>query len=494
MRTFLSLATVFSGATALLPIISDGNKFYQLQEDGTKSPDSFTIIGVDYQPGGSSGFDANSGKDVLSDANTCLRDFWLLSQIGVNTIRVYTVSPWTNHDECMSIANALGIYVILDASSPYIALNRDDPASSYNSNLLNWVFGQIDAFKGYPNMLGLFAGNEVVNDGSSASKAPKYVRALQRDMKNYVKLHANRSIPIGYSAADDDVWRVAMWDYLECGNSTSKSDFYGINSYDWCSGSSDWQSSGYGNIATTFENSSIPLFFSEFGCNKNTPRTFTEIGAVYGPDQPNLANVLSGGLIYEYSNEANNYGLVDIDSDGNVQLRQDYSNLKDALSKIDYNSTTLSDNSPSTPQQCDNSSLPSGASQFSFDLDLPDCPDENLLSQGGGNQNTGSLVDVASYTSISATIVNNSSSTITPTISFNSQNLVNSQTRLPSSSYSGGSVSTSSSSPSSQTSHSTASSSAASSASKSTSSDAAAHAGAQVSVCITIAALILSLI
>lgn len=261
MRKFISLAALFSGTTALLPIIADGNRFYQLQEDGTKSPESFTIIGVDYQPGGSSGFDANSGKDVLSDAGTCLRDFWLLSQIGVNTIRVYTVSPWTNHDECMSIANALGIYVILDASSPYIALNRDDPESSYDSNLLNWVFGQIDAFKGYPNTLGLFAGNEVVNDGDSASKDPKYIRALQRDMKNYVKLHANRTIPIGYSAADDNVWRVAMWDYLQCGNDTSKSDFYGINSYDWCSGSSDWQSSGYGTIASTFKNSSIPLFF-----------------------------------------------------------------------------------------------------------------------------------------------------------------------------------------------------------------------------------------
>lgn len=492
MRKFISLAALFSGTTALLPIIADGNRFYQLQEDGTKSPESFTIIGVDYQPGGSSGFDANSGKDVLSDAGTCLRDFWLLSQIGVNTIRVYTVSPWTNHDECMSIANALGIYVILDASSPYIALNRDDPESSYDSNLLNWVFGQIDAFKGYPNTLGLFAGNEVVNDGDSASKDPKYIRALQRDMKNYVKLHANRTIPIGYSAADDNVWRVAMWDYLQCGNDTSKSDFYGINSYDWCSGSSDWQSSGYGTIASTFKNSSIPLFFSEYGCIKNSPRTFTEIGAVYGPDEDNLADILSGGLIYEYSNEANGYGLVDIDSDGNIQLREDYSNLKDALSKIDYNSTSLSNDSPPDAPTCDKNSLPSGAGDFSFDTDLPDCPDEDLLSKGGGNQNTGSIVDVASHTSISATIVNNSSSTLTPSVSFNTQFLVNSQTRLASSFSKANSDSSSAASATKATSTGN-SGSASSSASKSTSSG-AAHSSTQVSICAAIAALILGLI
>ena len=65
------------------------------------------------------------------------------------------------------------------------------------------VFAVIEAFKGYDNVLALFAGNEVVNDGQSAAVSPRYVKAVVRDMKNYIAAHVSRAIPIGYSAADD---------------------------------------------------------------------------------------------------------------------------------------------------------------------------------------------------------------------------------------------------------------------------------------------------
>jgi len=65
------------------------------------------------------------------------------------------------------------------------------------------VFAVIEAFKGYDNLLALFAGNEVVNDEESAAVSPRYVKAVVRDMKNYIAAHVYRSIPIGYSAADD---------------------------------------------------------------------------------------------------------------------------------------------------------------------------------------------------------------------------------------------------------------------------------------------------
>jgi Glucanosyltransferase len=61
----------------------------------------------------------------------------------------------------------------------------------------------IEAFKGYDNVLAMFAGNEVVNDHQSATVSPRYVKAVVRDMKNYIAAHVGRSIPIGYSAADD---------------------------------------------------------------------------------------------------------------------------------------------------------------------------------------------------------------------------------------------------------------------------------------------------
>ena len=65
------------------------------------------------------------------------------------------------------------------------------------------MFAVIEAFKGYDNLLALFAGNEVVNDEESAAVSPRYVKAVVRDMKNYIAAHVYRSIPIGYSAADD---------------------------------------------------------------------------------------------------------------------------------------------------------------------------------------------------------------------------------------------------------------------------------------------------
>lgn len=50
---------------------------------------------------------------------------------------------------------------------------------------------------------------------------------------------------------------------------------------------------------------------SEFGCITNT-RTFTEVAALYNTE---MTSVFSGGLVYEYSEEGNGYGLVTIDGD-----------------------------------------------------------------------------------------------------------------------------------------------------------------------------------
>jgi len=73
------------------------------------------------------------------------------------------------------------------------------------------VFAVIEAFKGYDNLIALFAGNEVVNDEQSAAVSPRYVKAVVRDMKNYIAAHVYRAIPIGYSAADD--LKVRSWKF-----------------------------------------------------------------------------------------------------------------------------------------------------------------------------------------------------------------------------------------------------------------------------------------
>lgn len=398
--SILSAAALLATAHALIPIEIKGNRFIRPALDASSDGEVFQVLGVDYQPNGASGYDGSANSDVLTHADTCLRDAFVLQQLGINTIRIYTVNPWLNHDECMSIFNAAGIYVVLDVNSPLggESIARNDPGPSYNAGYLNRVFGIIDAFQGYPNLLGFFAGNEVVNDAASAQVAPPYVRAVIRDIKDYIALHSNRTIPVGYSAADDIALRQAMWAYLECGDDSSRADFYGLNSYQWCSGRDNFQTSGYQTLLNTFQNTAIPIFLSEFGCNAVSPRTFDEIPlGVYGP----LASAFSGGLVYEYSQEANNYGLVDIREDGTVRLQQDFANLQAAYNKINLKPEAESQVSAIPFPQCDAnivSVISALDSSFNSTFDLPPCPVPDVLKNGVGNNNKGKIIDFGSTT------------------------------------------------------------------------------------------------
>jgi hypothetical protein len=380
--------------SGLIPLEIKGSRFVKPSTNSSDPGQEFIVVGIDYQPGGSSAFNPGGNSDVLTDADACLRDGYLLQQLGVNAIRVYSVNPWLNHDECMSIFNGVGIYVVIDVNNPFSALSRTDPASSYNQGYLNNVFGVIDAFKDYPNVLGFLSGNEVVNDATSAAVCPPYIRAVQRDMKQYIAKHSSRAIPVGYSAADDITLRLATWEYLQCGDDISKSDFYGLNSYEWCSGTNDWQTSGYGLLESSFNSTSIPVFLSEYGCNKNSPRTFDE---VYQGIYAQLDDVFSGGLVYEYSQETSNYGLVNLDDNGDAQILQDYVNLQAAYNKIKLPTTSADDISNGTAaSECSASSISSIDNGFSTNFTLPPCPAPDMLENGGGNTNIGKIVNITS--------------------------------------------------------------------------------------------------
>lgn len=67
---------------------------------------------------------------------------------------------------------------------------------------------------------------------------------------------------------------------------------------------------------------------SEYGCNKND-RQFNEVAALYST---NMTSVYSGGLVYEYSQEESDYGLVEINGDSVTELT-DFTTLKNAFSK-----------------------------------------------------------------------------------------------------------------------------------------------------------------
>ncbi|MCJ1474735.1 hypothetical protein MMC13_003395 [Lambiella insularis] len=344
----------------------------------------------------------NTGVDPLSNGTTCLRDAALMQKLGINTIRVYNLGPAIDHDECVSIFNAVGIYMILDVNSPLPneSLNAEDPGSSYDSTYLQQIFGIVEAFKDYPNTLGFFAGNEDINDGNSASLDPPYLRAVTRDLKNYIAQHANRSIPVGYSAADVRPLLVDTWQYLQCAingstNDPTRIDFFGLNSYSWCGGppATTFDTAGYNTLIADFSNTTVPVFFSEYGCNKVEPRIWDDAQALYSSA---MTAFFSGGLAYQWTEDSNNFGLVNVSSNSSVQLRVDFDNFQAQLNKLNVAELESSNGTATalTPPVCQNSLI--GNSGISNDFTIPSIPPggQDMIDNGLSNPNNGKLVQV----------------------------------------------------------------------------------------------------
>ncbi|KAL0940357.1 1,3-beta-glucanosyltransferase [Colletotrichum truncatum] len=383
-------------AAAVKPLTVQGNSFVN------PSGERFQIVGVDYQIGGSAGYDPKHGKDPLSDGDVCMRDAALLQRLGANAIRVYNLDPNLNHDACASIFNAAGMYMIIDVNSPLVgeSITSFEPWTSYYAAYMNRTFAVVEAFKSYPNTLAFFSGNEVMNNVETAKDVPPYLRAITRDLKNYISKHSDRTIPVGYSAADVRSILVDSWNYLQCAENgdekdPSRVDLFGLNSYSWC-GDSDFKKSTYDQLVSSLKDTSVPVFFSEFGCNEVTPRVFTEIQSIYGSDMNGL---FSGGLVYEYSQEANNYGLVKVNSDKSVQLLVDYENLAAQYKKVDFKTlqaTKAPTNAPKPPK-CDSSLIKEKGFNNNFTLPVVPPGGDDLIKNGIKNKPSGKIISISDW-------------------------------------------------------------------------------------------------
>ncbi|KAH3686139.1 hypothetical protein WICPIJ_002885, partial [Wickerhamomyces pijperi] len=112
----------------------------------------------------------------------------------------------------------------------------------------------------------------------------------------------------------------------------------------------------------------------EYGCNTQGTREFSEVASIYSTQ---MSSVFSGGLVYEYSQEADNYGLVEINGDS-VTTLDDFNNLKDML-----NSTTDPTGDGGYVTTNTASSCPTG---WDFDINVPDTPSDasSLFEKGAG--------------------------------------------------------------------------------------------------------------
>ncbi|KAL5445095.1 hypothetical protein PMIN07_003646 [Paraphaeosphaeria minitans] len=336
MKSFVTLsiwgaaiAPVFAGVVPrqsngkLTPVTVEGNAFYAGDE-------RFYMRGVAYQPGG-----ASDAKDPLLDLENLRRDVKNFKDLGINTVRIYTIDNSENHDEGMAILDEAGIYLALDANTPQYSLNRESNATlhrSYNDVYLQSVFSTIDQFADYNNLLVFFSGNEVINAVNNTNAAP-YIKAVTRDMKQYISNRHSRQIPVGYSAADvtEVIEQQAL--YFDCGTDDSRADFFAFNDYSWCdkeNGLQTFTGAGWDKKVETYKNFPRPIFLSEHGCIKPN-RQWGEIAALFSTK---MTGVYSGGLAYEYTVEPNGYGIVDINDDGDIEPNDDFKSLKAAYANV----------------------------------------------------------------------------------------------------------------------------------------------------------------
>ncbi|KAG0171613.1 1,3-beta-glucanosyltransferase gas1 [Apophysomyces sp. BC1015] len=281
------------------------------------------IVFVAYQPRTN-----NALIDPLADASACVRDAALMSKLGLNVVRVYEIDPKKNHDACMKAFADVGLYILLDIATPKFSINREAP--EYDVGLYSAYKATVDVFAKYDNMLAFIAGNEVTNNNTN-TLASAFVKAAVRDIRRYIQSSQKRYIPVGYASNDDADVRLPLKDYFNCGKAEEQVDFYGVNLYEWC-GDSTFDKSGFAERTREFANYSKPVFLSEYGCNLVSPRPFGEVEAIYGPQ---MTEVWSGGVVYEWTQENNNYGLVQLGgSAATTALLPDYTNLQNALARI----------------------------------------------------------------------------------------------------------------------------------------------------------------
>lgn len=281
---------------------------------------------------------------------------------------MYAIDPTKGHSKCMNALANAGIYVVADLSAPGQSIIRSSP--TWNDDLYSRYAQVVDAMANYTNTLGFFAGNEVTNNDTN-TEASAFVKAAVRDMKAYIKQKNYRTIGVGYATSDDAGIRDQVASYFDCGDDRANAiDFFGYNIYSWC-GDSSYTLSGYDQRTAEFENYNVPVFFAEYGCNEVMPRKFTEVQALYGD---NMTSVWSGGIVYMYFEEANNYGLVTV-SGNSVSTLADFSYLSQQIASVTPSSVSMAAYTPTNtaPANC-----PSVGATWAASNNLPPTPNRQL--------------------------------------------------------------------------------------------------------------------
>ena len=305
-----------------------GNAFWRGRE-------RFLIKGISYIPRSPGGGQHGVPIDPLNDErlHDLKQDVEILQGLGLNTIQVEAINPDYDHAKAMTLLARAGMYVLIkvcrELKAPEISGRTAadgvhfDTAPYYSADLLKRAIQIVDEFADYSNTLGFMMNGEVINS-VSVSKMAEVSRAGVADIKAFLHLRGGRQVPVGIAVADRADMRTSMLRYFTAGSKEERVDFFSNNCFSWAM-RSNFTVSGWKHMVELFEKYPVPMFLSEYGTSIGKHRYWEEVECLYSPY---MTGVFSGGCMYTYFEEGNNYGLVIVGADGKQEKKHEFKNLR----------------------------------------------------------------------------------------------------------------------------------------------------------------------
>jgi hypothetical protein len=226
--------------------------------------------------------------DLLTDERACKRDIPYLVRLGINSIYITDVDQLSSHDACMNAFRDAGIYVFIQLNGLSTRRTEIGDLMSYGVTYSDVLRASIDTFQKYSNTLGfLIRAGDSVED---ARNLP-YEKSSVRGLKDYIEEKGYRKIPVGMGRMGPNISRLAIADYLNCGEMSHSIDFIALAS--WCD---DMIQQLQSRLVDDWRGYSVPTYI-HYGCPASKPVDFKQVPVLYN----NITTaVFSGGVVHDW--------------------------------------------------------------------------------------------------------------------------------------------------------------------------------------------------